>query len=887
MLGEGRAFAHSRIHMRHLSLSKPRPRALTFAVVAGLTGLVACRAGHEDADRAGARISEGPLQASAEKSLALPDGTSGMRASHVALSRGAAGGLLVWKSDEVGTNLGKGELVYAAPITAAGAVADPAGTPLFEAGREGREKLSLDFDGTNHAVMTSLWGPVTLRRVSPEGRLLDTTPPRIVVDAPRLHDATIAFDGTNHLVVWALDTDDDDRIQGARFSRDLSRLTTTPIEIGILSGSRQGQRVRAAGARDVGLVAWTDERTASAKIKRIAPDGTVTDLSSSGVVSRGKTLDIAVTSDGDDFLVARRTATANGWQLEVQRLSVAGEAVAVDPAVLAASGSSDVDDLNVAFDGSRYLVTWLEKEPRPHVAMKYVDVGGNGTLATHAATPPTTVDSSIHGVVALSEASAMIVTDNVARGLSARTLDASLVVTETTTIGIRESLQDVRGVAASKDAFLVVYSDDRVSNALPMVPHRVFAQTIGGGGAPRATPVVLGDDYGVAADFALASDGEDFLVLDELRGNSQELRARRVGKDGSVLDAQPILFASPTYDTRRTVLVWDGTYYSAIFTTTLDDTLYRTRIRRDGTVVDATPVAIATAGRGGTIGAFNAAAVGNVLIVAWRDRGSSGSERLFAMRKVGEGRPESFELGIVSGGLEVDVVAGAEDVLVATRGAAFAIGREAAPRSIPAWKNELDDQLLFDGASFLRVGSRLDAAANTRSFSMWQLDTSQTTGSQVESSRLTIAAGRGTADLRDLPIAGAKNGRSLAVYEPVADGVHLPGVRFRTITNKTEIAAPRPDDDAGVTPPAPDSGPPGSGISVEPAAPSEAKGTGFAAVPTTDASATSTCSLGRTPNSSRGTDMAVALLVLAAAGFVRRSRDLATNLDRAMKRTFP
>src|SRR5690606_26599952 len=150
-------------------------------------------------------------------------------------------------------------------------------------------------------------------------------------------------------------------VQAARFDRNLTRSSTpVPLRLGKVSGSTP---IRAAAARGVGLVAWLDSVPSKVTLKRIAPDGAVTDVS--GVLSQVAASGVAVASDGDEFLVTRPVRSGDTWQLYAQRISAEG--LAPDPASVVSTSRNAMSDPSVSFDGARYLVSW-RGGPEPHVA---------------------------------------------------------------------------------------------------------------------------------------------------------------------------------------------------------------------------------------------------------------------------------------------------------------------------------------------------------------------------------------------------------------------------------------------------------------------------------------------------------------------------------------
>jgi hypothetical protein len=176
--------------------------------------------------------------------------------------------------------------IYGARITTAGAVLDPAGIYVLN-GRYG----AVAFDGTNYLVTAQYdfdQAPahVVGARVTPGGTVVDQNPFSIS-NAP--NDQTlprVAFDGTNYLVVWEdrRTSQYDVDVYGARVSPAGNVLDPIGIPISVADGAQSWPSVAFDGTES--LVVWQDGRNpplTDIYAARVSPAGSVLDPGGIGI----------------------------------------------------------------------------------------------------------------------------------------------------------------------------------------------------------------------------------------------------------------------------------------------------------------------------------------------------------------------------------------------------------------------------------------------------------------------------------------------------------------------------------------------------------------------------------------------------------------------------
>ena len=154
--------------------------------------------------------------------------------------------LVVWIEDSAGA-----PTVYGARVTPGGTVLDQDGFAISAPGSSGP---AVAFDGTNYLVVWTSQGSIVGARVDPGGTVLD--PGGITISARPEAETypTLAFDGTNYLVVWVTGADED--IYGARVSPSGAVLDPAGIEIAAHAGFNETTPSIAFDGTNY-LVVWT------------------------------------------------------------------------------------------------------------------------------------------------------------------------------------------------------------------------------------------------------------------------------------------------------------------------------------------------------------------------------------------------------------------------------------------------------------------------------------------------------------------------------------------------------------------------------------------------------------------------------------------------------
>jgi len=519
---------------------------------------------------------------------------------HSAVAFDGANYLVVWEDYR---NSGIPD-IYGARVTPAGEVLDAGGIAISTAWDD-QTCPAVAFDGTNYLVVWEDYrngGPgICGARVSQAGAVLDTG---IVVSTPanERRAPAVAFDGTNCLVVW-----EDYRgsggypdIYGARVSQ-----VGAVLDIGGIAISTAAYDQCAPAAAFDGtnyLVVWQDHRSGCDIYgARMTQAGVVLDVG--GIVvstSADGQANPAVAFDGTNCLVVWADIRGDDQDIYGARVTRAGVVLDADGIALS-TATGDQDNPAVAFDGTNYLVVWLDL--RDVAASTYgarVSQVGAVLDAGGIAISTTAYDQCIPAVV-FGGANYLAVWDDYRSGLNAdicgvRVTQAGVVLDGGPAVGIPISYaannQCAPAVAFDGANYLVVWEDWRggVSN--------IYAARVSQAG-------VTLDSAGFKISSSLARqetpkvafDGTNYLLVWADYRNTglySDIYGARVTRAGVVLDAGGIAISTASGNQQYPAVAFDGTNYLVVWSS---GGVHGARVTQAGVVLDAGGIAISAGGR--------------------------------------------------------------------------------------------------------------------------------------------------------------------------------------------------------------------------------------------------------------------------------------------------
>jgi hypothetical protein len=276
--------------------------------------------------------------------------------------------------------LGPGTVhLFGAGVSPAGVVRGPGA--LIDRSSNQQRKSAVAFDGTNHLVV---WGDnrsgdftdIVAVRVSAAGVILDATPIEIAAGAGG-YDINVVFDGENYLVAWI-----GNGLQAVRVDRS-GRVMGPPVS---LPTHESLSDLAIAFNSTSFLVTWTEYDGRSSIVvrgARLSREGTI--LDPDGLLIAGSSLQASVASDGQNFLVIWWDVATGAVRRSLLR---ADGTVIGTPGTLIATTTTDVPaEPSVAWNGQRYLVAWTLRQPNGSSDVVGARISATGALQGPAGFP--------------------------------------------------------------------------------------------------------------------------------------------------------------------------------------------------------------------------------------------------------------------------------------------------------------------------------------------------------------------------------------------------------------------------------------------------------------------------------------------------------------------
>lgn len=217
------------------------------------------------------------------------------------------------------------------------------------------------YDGTTNLVVWSdnrtgvyqIYGS----RFQTNGAVPDNRGIRIGNGSGIQSEPSVAYNGTDYLVVWQDDRNGDNDIFGARVSTSGSVLG----EFSITTASGEQTRPAVAANGSTWLVAWEDAQTGAGEVRatRVSSAGAVLDAGGLVIATGATSIRFPeVACDGSQCLIAWNQGGGQGDVLG-SLFDVAGATAGTAFTII--SKTSDQTQPSIAFDGTNYLVAWSDR----------------------------------------------------------------------------------------------------------------------------------------------------------------------------------------------------------------------------------------------------------------------------------------------------------------------------------------------------------------------------------------------------------------------------------------------------------------------------------------------------------------------------------------------
>jgi hypothetical protein len=257
--------------------------------------------------------------------------------------------------------------IYGARVTKAGAVLDASGIAISTAAND-QVTPSIAFDGTNYLVVWNdgRWGTADIfgARVSKAGAVLDAAGIGITSMIPNAQTTpSVAFDGSNYEVVWADSRSGNPDIYGARVTTGGVVVDANGFVISAGAPAAEQAPAVTCSAGGACFAVWQDQRAGTSDIYGARFSGAaVNDLQGLQISSAANDeSNASVAFDGTNyFIVWQDRRAVSSWDVYGARVSADG--TVLDPSGLVVSAANaDQITPRVTWLSPNYVVVWEDK----------------------------------------------------------------------------------------------------------------------------------------------------------------------------------------------------------------------------------------------------------------------------------------------------------------------------------------------------------------------------------------------------------------------------------------------------------------------------------------------------------------------------------------------
>lgn len=475
-------------------------------------------------------------------------------------------------------------------------------------------------------------------RISADGVVLDTQGIRISAN-PGINekDPSVAFDGTNFLVVWSDDRhiQEDYDVYGTLVSPNGEILNTNNIQICTEQNPQVFNDISFNGTHY--LATWSDYRNGGWDIygARIDTNGTVIDVNSIPIITAPDTQAYpTVASNETDWLVS--------WGALGETI-IRGVRVAADGSILDPGGfiiSSDNGDRiwpDVVYDGTNYMLVWMDRRSGTsvyHWSVYGARVNGNGVVLDPSGIPIAADDTVYEGIPELcfNGTNHLVVWKD--DGFSEMT--GAIVSTD----GIIQSpgqfpisggygYELYHAVTTDGSNWLVSWDDGQGTQSVPPgFGSDIFGARVDASGNvldahPNDIPISTSSNWQYYSSAAF--NGSEYMLLwqEKVAVDQYDIKGTRVDATGNPINSPCLTICDYEDDQTIPAIAFGNTTYLATWKDYRDGpfgSIYAARMSQDGTVLDPNGFEITNSTYGNKI--LTIAFDGTNFFVVWLDYNS-------------------------------------------------------------------------------------------------------------------------------------------------------------------------------------------------------------------------------------------------------------------------
>ena len=481
------------------------------------------------------------------------------------------------------------------------------------------------FDGTNHLVVWQqgnvfpLQYNVLARRVSPAGTAVGEAFP-ITSQAGSEESPAVGFDGTNFLAVWNTDpVSSTGRVRGARVTPGAVVLDASGFDISTARGSAptvafDGRNHFVAWASPTGPVNDNDPLLG----RRVRPDGSLVDRV---VRSLGQGLNPSLGAGERMTLLTFESNELIGFlrPAEIRAARLRGRAPLDNPPFVVTNPANDQESPSIAFDGTGHLVAWADQRPGFDYDIYAGRIGPNGTrLDGSGIAVATAPGNQLEPSVAFDGTNYLVVWQH----LPTETADDDRSDVFGARVTPAGEVLDPEGIPIAtttdrEDRPVVAFDGTNYLVAWHQRSGGIRATRVSTAGTVLDSTALTISPNGWNA--AVAYGGGSYLVV----WNGGPIVASRVGTDGSVLDPAGVTISPSAHGSAEPAIAFDGTNHLVAWDDNRNDPwgdIFAARVSPAGTVLDPSGIAVAAnSSPAGLAQREPSVAANGSFLVAWRD----------------------------------------------------------------------------------------------------------------------------------------------------------------------------------------------------------------------------------------------------------------------------
>jgi hypothetical protein len=538
--------------------------------------------------------------------------------------------------------------IYLTRVNHDGIILDSAGVDISTASNY-RLYLSVAFDGTNYLFVwvddrndsIDIYGA----RVTQSGDVLD--PDGIPIStAPNWQSRpSVAFDGTNYLVVWQDQRYYDWNIYGTRVTQTGVVLDTNGIAISTTTGYQYSPALAFDGTNY--LVVWQDYRNGTFNDdiygSRVTQSGIVLDPKGIAISNATESQEFPkIAFDGTNYFVVWRDERSDYWDIYGARVNQSG--VVLEPAGIGISTGLYLEwNPSVSFDGTNYLVVWEDRRSLPS------DIYGSRVsqdgivLDTNGIAISTAENTQEFPSVTFAGENYFIVWEDSRNGYNKEDIygariDQSGIVLDSNGILISNSVYSEYSPSVAFDGtnYLTVWEDRRIRDTSNIYGTRVSQSGV----TLDPNCIAISIATGEQSTPAVAFDSTNYLVVwEDRRTGYSDIYGARVTPTGFVLDPEGIGVSTAEGGQGSPSIAFDGTNYMVVQEDGRNgySDIYSARVNQEGIVLDPNGIAISLSVNELWHPSIAFDGTNNLVVWTWTNWGIFDSSDIYGVRVSQEG----------------------------------------------------------------------------------------------------------------------------------------------------------------------------------------------------------------------------------------------------------